>query len=202
MTTRRTDAHRSNAPRNALRDRLLAAEAEDPALRAEYRRRLNAMLERTLSPVKRTWFVALAALCGATAVLLVVLQFVRPWPPVARAALGLGALFAVKFAVLAARIARRGVLRLRADSNAYAALVWIFSLVMAIAMALLSKQPDPFVVVCFLFLLPASVVVLRTAIEQAELRTRERLLELEYKVARLAKRSRDDDEAAGAGVLR
>ena len=48
---------------------------------------------------------------------------------------------------------------------------------------------DPFVVYGFLFLLPASVIVLRTVVEQSELRTRERLLELEYKLAQLAERS-------------
>jgi hypothetical protein len=55
----------------------------------------------------------------------------------------------------------------------------------ATAFAMLSPHKDPFVIFCFLFLLPAAVMLLGTQTEQAEIRTQERLLELEYRLARL-----------------
>ena len=65
-------------------------------------------------------------------------------------------------------------------------MTWGFCVVTAVAFALLTPNKDPFVIFGFLFLLPAAVILLRTVTERSELRTQERLLELEYKLAQLA----------------
>ena len=173
-------------PPLALRDRLLAAEPASDALRAEYERKLIAMLEKRLSTPKRIWLGLLAAFAGAAALLLTELQISDPLKPLVRVGLGLGIVFSLTWAAFLGRMAWRGTMRLKADATIYANIVWGFVLVTAVFFAVIAKDRDPFLIYCFLFLLPASVVVLRTVIEQSELRTRERLLELEYKLAQLA----------------
>ena len=143
-------------------DHLLALEPEEPALRAEYERRLNMMLEIPLSPVRRT---------GTVVVML--------------AAATMAVLFAAAWVAYAVRILRRGKFHRRTDSTTAANMAWAFSVVTAVAFALLTPHKDPFVIFGFLFVLPAAVILLRTVTEQSEMRTQERLLELEYKLARL-----------------
>lgn len=172
-------------PRVLTRERLLAQDAENPALRADYERKLNAMLEVPLSRTRRVSLALVAVGAVATAGLVVSLLLTESMPWRARSGLGAGVAFAAAWTVYAVRILRRGTYRRKADSTTAAGMAYLFTLVMAVLFALLQKDPDPFVTVCFLFLLPAAVILLRTVVEQAELRTQERLLELEYRLARL-----------------
>ena len=144
------------------------------------------MLEVPLSPVRRTSTIVVLVVAAAKAVLFVALLATESVPWKTRAAFGVGLLFAAGWAAYAARILRRGKYHRRTDSTTAANMAWVFSLVTAIAFALLSRDKDPFVIFGFLFLLPAAVILLRTAGEQSELRTREHLLEVEYKLARLS----------------
>lgn len=168
------------------REHLLALETEDPALRAEYERKLNAMLEVPLSPVRRTstWLVLGAA--AAMAVLFVALLATESVPWKTRAAFAVGLVFAGGWVAYALRILRRGAYHRKADSTTAANMAWVFSLVTAAAFALLAPEKDPLMIFGFLFLLPAAVILLRTVTEQSEIRTHERLLELEYKLARIS----------------
>ena len=175
----------TNEQTHLLRERLLAQEHETPALRADYERKLNAMLEIPLSPVRRTstWIVLAAA--AAMAVLFAALLVSESVPWKTRTAFVVGLLFAGAWVAYAVRILRRGTYHRKVDSTTAANMAWVFSIVTAVAFALLSRQQDPFVIFCFLFLMPAAVILLRTTTEQSELRTQERLLELEYKLAQL-----------------
>lgn len=173
-------------PKLTLRERLLAAEAEDPALRADYDRRLQAMLEQTLSTPRKVWFAVLAVACVVNVAVMGTFLLTRPAPSLARVSIGLGIIFSLAWLVHFVRLIRRGTFRRKSDATLGASLVWFFVIATAILLAFGSKNLDPFVMFGFLFLLPASVIVLRTAVEQSELRTQERLLELEYKIARLS----------------
>ena len=179
-------SERDDARRNDLsREHLLALESEDPALRAEYERRLNAMLEVPLSATRRTSTVVVLVVAAAMAVLFTALLATESVPWKTRSAFGIGLLFAAGWVAYAVRILRRGTYHRRTDSTTAANMAWTFSVVTAVAFALLAPTKDPFVIFGFLFLLPAAVILLRTVTEQSELRTQERLLELEYKLARL-----------------
>ena len=172
--------------RNGLsREHLLALEPQDPALRAEYERRLNAMLEVPLTTPRRVLMVAVAVVAAAMAVLFVALVATESVPWKTQGAFALGVLFAAGWVAYAVRILRRGSYHRRTDTTTAANLAWAFTVLTAVAFALAAPHKDPFVIFGFLFLLPAAVILLRTVTEQSELRTQERLLELEYKLARL-----------------
>jgi hypothetical protein len=168
-----------------LREHLLALEPQDPALRAEYERKLNAMLEVPLSETRRTSTAVVLVAAVAMGGLFVTLLLTESIPWKTRGVFAVGLVFAAAWAVYAGRILRRGTFRRKTDSTVAAGLAWTFALITAIAFALLGPQKDPFTIFGFLFLLPAAVILLRTVTEQAEIRTQERLLELEYRLARL-----------------
>jgi cation transport ATPase len=183
----RNDARRNEIRRNDLsREHLLALEPEDPALRAEYERRLNAMLEVPLTTTRRVSTIAVAVVATAMGVLFVALVATESVPWKTQGAFALGLLFAAGWVAYAVRILRRGTYHRRTDSTTAANMVWVFTVLTAVAFALAAPRRDPFVIFGFLFLLPAAVILLRTVTEQSELRTQERLLELEHKLARLA----------------
>jgi hypothetical protein len=169
-----------------LGEHLLALEAEDPALRAEYERRLNAMLEVPLTHTRRVSTIVVLVAAAAMAVLFVALLATESIPWKTRGAFGVGLLFAAGWVAYAVRILRRGRYHRRTDSTTAANMAWLFAVITAVAFALLAPHKEPFVIFGFLFLLPAAVILLRTVTEQSELRTHERLMELEYKLARLA----------------
>ena len=169
------------------RERLLAQEHEDPALRADYERRLNAMLEVPLSTPRRTSAIVVLVGAAGMAVLLAALlvtESAAPWQT--RSAFAVGTVFAAAWAAYALRLLRRGTYHRKLDSTTAANMAWTFTIITAVTFALLTRDKDPFVIFCFLFLLPAAVILLRTATEQSEIRTHERLLELEYKLARIS----------------
>ena len=167
------------------REHLLALEPESPALRMDYERRLNAMLETPLSTVRRTSTFAVLVAAAAMAMLFVALLATESIPWKTRGAFAVGLVFAVAWVTYAVRILRRGTYHRRTDSTTAANMTWAFCVITAVAFALLTPDKNPFVIFGFLFLLPAAVILLRTVVEQSELRTQERLLELEYKLARL-----------------
>jgi hypothetical protein len=123
---------------------------------------------------------------AAMGVLFVALLATEAAPWRTRGAFAVGLLFAAAWVAYALRILRRGTYHRKTDSTTAANMAWIFSIVTAVAFALLTPNKDPFLLFGFLFLLPAAVILLRTVTEQSELRTQERLLELEYKLTRLS----------------
>ena len=172
--------------RRLSRDHLVALEPEDPALRAEYERKLNAMLEVPLSPARRAMLIAVGVASVASLVLFVSLLATETLPWKVRGVFAGGVVFAGCWIAYVLRILRRGAYRRKTDPRIAAAMGWAFTIITATAFALLSPRQDPFVMFSFLFLLPAAVMLLGTQTEQAEIRTQERLLELEYRLARLA----------------
>lgn len=108
-------------------------------------------------------------------------------PGKTRVAFGVGIAFAIAWILYAARILRRGTYRRKSDSTTAAGMVFGFTITAALGFALVMRHRlDPFLMFGFLFVLPAAVILLRTAVEQSELRTQERILELEYRLARLS----------------
>jgi peptidoglycan/LPS O-acetylase OafA/YrhL len=167
------------------REHLLSLETLDPALRAEYERKLNAMLEVPLSTIRRVFLIGVLVASAAMVVLFVSLMATETLPWKVRGVFSVGVLFAGGWIGYVARILRHGAYRRKSDPKIAAFMGWMFTILTATAFAVLSPHKDPFVMFCFLFLLPAAVVLLGTQTEQAEIRTQERLLELEYKLARI-----------------
>ena len=173
-----------------LRDKLLEAEPEDAALRAEYERRLAAMIEMPLTWYRKAGLVFGALACVATAVITGVVIFgVRHLPPAAVGGLAAGGALALVGAIIAGRILARGTYRRDRDSAAQAGLIWMFAVVLITSFMLTggidSIRGVGLTVIGIVFVIFAGVLLLRTVIEQSELRTREKLLELELRLTRI-----------------
>ena len=186
--------------RTRRRERLLALEPETPALRAEYERSLAAMLEVPLSRTRRVSLSAVLAGAVASAGLLTALLLTEPVPGRTRVAFAVGIAFALAWVLYATRILWRGTYRRRGDSTAAANMAFGFTMATAVGFALVMRERlDPFLMFGFLFVLPAAVVLLRTVVEQSEIRTHERILELEYRLARLAEGLGGEPRHPGGG---
>lgn len=188
--------------KRAFRQRMMSAENETPALRAEYERRINAMFEKKISKPKKMWFITLTLFCligGGIALTLALTE--KGLPPAARIGLLLGTAFSAAWAFFLMRIIQRGTMQLRIDPPLAAGMGFCFSLLMCVLFAV-SGMPASYVTMnAVLFLIPAGLILLRTVIEQSEMRTQERLVELQYKIARLSERLGDDDDhLLGTGV--
>jgi hypothetical protein len=77
---------------------------------------------------------------------------------------------------------------------------FVFALLMCTLFAIGGMPPAYVTMNAALFLIPAGLIVIRTVIEQSESRTQERLVELQYKVARLAEKFGDDEDLFGSSV--
>ena len=189
-----------NEIQQSFRDRLLAAEKSTPT--EKYQRELAKLLERRLSPVQRAIMTAVAVLVSASAVVMGGLAIIGPGhlPMAAQLALGTGAVGGLFCAGFIVAILRRGAVRRMKDPVSLNSLIWVVaSLSVAFALYLVGSSREhggdhgapPFVgIYLILFMLfffaSASVLLVRSLLEQAELRTREKLLEVEFQLAQLA----------------
>jgi hypothetical protein len=149
------------------------------------------MLEKQLAGVRR-WAWLGSAIIGATfAVLFGTLAIITPtgFPLVGRVGFAAGALFGIGWAVLGIRVFRRRSLDLRKDTGAAAGMAW--GLPVLLLTLWMVSAPDTIVglrmILCGLvFLVMGLGFLMRHVIELSELKTRERLLEIEYRLAELA----------------
>ena len=150
-------------------------------------RRLN-LPSRIFVSVMGIGAVISAIVCGSLAVT------EENLPTLARVGLSVGTLFGLAWAALAARVVRRGVMDLKSDNRLIAAMVWVFTvLMMMFFLAVGMSAEDRLLGVMLIlnglvFLIGAAVHFLTFRIEQAELGTREKLLELELRLAELCEK--------------
>ena len=184
-----------NAKPNSLGQRLLAVEPLSPDSRQQLEQELSHMFQRELTTTRRTFFGAVAAsalvsggICGA-------LALTEPdLPTLPRIALAVGSLFGLAWAVVAARICWRGALDLKRDARQIAAMVWTFTVLMMTFFLAAGMTADDRLQGLLLiagglpFLIGAGVYWLSYRIEQAELNTQEKFLQLELRLAGLGER--------------
>lgn len=175
--------------KRALRDRLLALEPVTPALKQRYQQEIQSMFERKLKPFERWGWGAASVFSFGTAVALAATAMLTPdLPPSARIGLGVGALFSVGFGVVACLIVRRGAMRMNAEGAAWAGLAWAMPVAMITLFLMFAPQNLGglrVIVSGLVFLIGGAVFLLGHIIQQAEMRTREKLLEIEYQLAEL-----------------
>jgi hypothetical protein len=181
-------------PTPDFRDRLLAAQPTTPALRDEYRRELDALLNHTLTPATRllTWGGIVAGLVFVGLCVRALLVYgADPQVRVIQPAFIVTALGFVAWFVL---ILRRGGF---ARKTSYQVVEWVGGLALSAIIAVpmftgLDKPSDP----ASSFAMLWSIVALITAfawatgnrIAAANLETREHLLRIESRLADLADR--------------
>jgi hypothetical protein len=179
--------------RRPFSDRLIDCESLAPALCEEHRKEIVAMFDKKLGPVGR----AIAALCVVVGLAHIVFfgylaaTTYGKLPLWGTLGFVVGMVFALAFGSLAGWIGHSGYVRLKWQPAAFAAMVWVF--IVLIVTLMLVGAPDSVLglrmIVCGLvFLIGAAVFLLATRTEQAELRTKEKLLEIEYRLADLADR--------------
>ena len=175
----------------SFRDRLLKTEQVTPALKERHDTEIQAMLEKKVTGIRRWVWLGSAVMGAGFAVLFGTLAVIAPaeLPLTGRIAFAAGALFGIGWAVLGLRVFRRGSINLKTDSGAATGMAWGFPVILVTLFMV--SAPDSIVglrmIICGLvFLVLGAVFLMRHVIEQSELKTREKLLEIEYRLAELA----------------
>ena len=178
-----------------ISNQLLGIEQWDPVYQERYRKELQKMLEKKLTGVRRWEYIFWIVLgIGFTILFGTVAIIARELPLLARVGFAFGAVFGLAWACLAGSIVKRGVFDLRAHPKAMAGLGWVVALtVVILAMLAGIKLADPIkgvqmVVNGLVFLMIAAVFMIFNRIDQAELNTREKLLEIELHLAEIAEK--------------
>lgn len=175
---------------HTFRDRLLASQPVTPALKEHYEKEVQAMFSKPLTGVHRwAWLfsailgVGLAVVFGPAAV------FAPPeFPAYARVGFVAGTFFCLAWAILALRIFVRGAIDLKIESPIYYGMAWAFPLFLLIVFMMFA--PNDLVglrmIVCGIaYLVMGAAFLLRGVIERSELKTQEKLLEIEYRLAEM-----------------
>jgi hypothetical protein len=180
----------------SFRDRLLAADGAPSERQALIEQEIKAMFVRKLSAPYRALMVVLsvfslvmAGVCGYLAVTEAKL------PLLARVGLGVGVLFGLAWFVMLVSVLRQGAMDMRTHGRWMAVMVWVFTVLMAVFFQVLGMTvPDRMLGLAMManglvFLIGAAVYWLSFLIGQSQLNTREKLLQLELRLAEMAARS-------------
>jgi hypothetical protein len=180
---------------DSFRERLLELEQMTPAVKERYDKEVQTMLERRITGIGRWFVIGFTVISVVLAVLLGALVIIPPLaevPQLARIPVAATALFSVGFAIFLLRILRRGSFDLKSDASFLIGMIWLFVVLMLIMFMVISLLiPDRIIglwlIICGLvFLLIGAVFLIGHGIARSELRTREKLLEIEYRLAELA----------------
>jgi hypothetical protein len=176
--------------KRAFRDRLIEHEPVTPALRERYEKEVQAMFQKQLTRAQRVSWAVMTVASVVLGVLFAVAAVAAPseFPVYGRISFAAGVLFAIGFAVVGFRVSRRGAMDLKTEGAAYSGLAW--GLPVVLLTLYMVYAPNDLVglrmIVCgVVFLIMGAVFLLRQVVEQSELKTREKLLEIEYRLAEL-----------------
>lgn len=179
-----------------FRDRLLDVEKPSSNYREKYEKELLAMVEKKLTGwTKLAHIIGLlmglgfAGLFGTLAV-----TVPREFPLWGRFIWALGAVFGLIIVVCGAWTLKKGTVNLKKDEMGSAGLAWGYIVIAgSIALAFSGSLPNPLsgirmLVSLLFFLVMAAVFMTRAFVRCSELNTREKLLEIEYRLAELAEK--------------
>jgi hypothetical protein len=183
-----------------FRDKLLDLETATPSYKEEYERQVKAMVEQKLTGVKKWQIIGFLVLSLCLGLFFGTLAVVAPkgFPLWGRLGFGTGAVFSLAFVAIYVRILKKGSLNLKKDNMELAWTSWGFVVILGtIALVFSPRLPDRIVAVWLLvyllfFLVMAGVFLLRAFIERSEMNTREKLLEIQCRLAELSERIEGD----------
>ena len=184
--------------RDSFADRLIAAEQVNAKRKERYEMQMRQLLSQTLTPARRAGY-AIGALIGLFlgvdfAVLAATGHMTGEYAAWGRGVFGVFAAFGLVWGALAGRIAIRGTVDLRSDRTAVTRLVWylsIFIVVVALFVGGLDlrygsgKWSVFTALIGIAYLIAGALFVVRNLVQQAELRIREKLLEIELRLTEL-----------------
>jgi uncharacterized membrane protein len=150
------------------------------------------MFVRELTIPRRVVFSIIGVVAFVSAMVCGMLSVTEPeLPRLARVALGVGTMFGLAWTTVLARIVWRGAIDLKVDNRRIAAMVWIFTVLMMVFFLMVSMSVEDRLLGILMvsnglaFLVGAAVYWLTHRIEQSELATHEKLLQLELRVTEL-----------------
>lgn len=172
---------------------LVQCETPTPAYHRKYQQEMQAMFEKRLSRAGRVmWgFWTVFGLAQAIFFAVVAVTTYGQLPLWGTAVFIGGAVFGLTFGGLCAWITATGRIQLKSQPPAMAGLAWCFVVLMmtlVLVMAPATTVGVKMIVSTLAFLILGAVFLLASRAEQAELRTKERLLVIEYRLAELAER--------------
>lgn len=176
--------------------KLAGMEQATAALKEKYDREIRAMTEQKLTKAMKAAWVGTGILGLGFLGLFGTVAVIAPaeFPLLGRVGFGVGAAFGLAWAGFCLSIVRRGSFDRRKVAVAGAGMAWGAAVIMTTLMLLLSAQhPDKvvgtqIVVVSLVFLVMAAVFMIGARVQTAELNTREKLLEIEYRLAELSEK--------------
>jgi len=168
-------------------------ESTNPTLQERYESEVEAMIEKQLVGREKAGHIlglvlGLGFLIGFGNVAIFMSDGL---PLFARASFILGSLFGGAFAAMEVVILRKGTINLKTDSMAAAGAVWGFVvIIMTIFLLNADKFPDPtrMLAAMIIFEIMAGLQLLKAIVERSEVKTQEKLLEIEYQIAALAEK--------------
>ncbi|HET6455426.1 MAG TPA: hypothetical protein VFI02_13565 [Armatimonadota bacterium] len=176
-------------------DRLVESEQMSPGCRERYEREVKAMLETRLTPIQRFTF-GFTALVGIG--FLVVFGYLAimasELPALARGGFALGSIFGLVWGIVAGRVAWKGVMHRRNIPNALTGMVWGLIVFVTVGTLLVTgKHPDSvrsvyMVLSVLVYFVMGVAFVITNRIDQTFIRTEEKFLQLELKLAEIAER--------------
>jgi len=183
--------------RKGFGDRLAALDHVTPTLKEKHDMELQAMFEKPVRGFLKWSFVLATVMGFGFTVLFGTVAVMAPagFPLLGRLGFVAGAVFGVAWGVLGITVLRRGTVNMRSYPQAAAGIGWGFTVIMmTVFMVLAAQHPDRvagvrMVVSGLAFLLMAAVFMVSARIEKSELKIREKLLEIEYRLAELGEPS-------------
>ena len=176
--------------------KLAEMEQATPALKERYDREIRAMAEQKLTKARKAAWVATGILGLGFLALLGTAAVIAPaeFPLLGRAGFAVGAAFGLAWAAFSLSVIRQGSFDRRKVAVASAGMAWCAAVITATLVLLLSaRHPDKvvgtrMVVVSLVFLVMAAMFMILARVQTAELNTREKLLEIEYRLAELSEK--------------
>ncbi|MCK4905643.1 hypothetical protein KAS42_05350 [bacterium] len=184
----------NNKSHQSFRDQLLEREQLNPVYKQKYEKEVKAMIERKLTGVRK-WSHIIALIMGVGFFILFgVLAVVIPkeLPILARLGFVASAIFGLAIVIVESRILKKGTINLKEDPMTMAGMGWGFIVILATFVLVFSgRLPDRLVAVQMLasvlvYEIAAAAMLLRAFIERSELKTREKLLGIEYRLVEIS----------------
>jgi len=188
--------------RKAFADELLAAETLTPSYREKYEREIAEMIEKKLTARSRVWLwlCMCAGLAFSGVFGYAILATTQP-NVMATVGLSTCVVFGLAWAVVMAWTLKRGSVDMRVHPMATAGLSWAFVVIVMTMLIVESGENRSIesvgaVVNGLAFLVMAAMFLISARIHQSELRTREKLLEIELKLGEVAERLKGKEDEA------
>jgi len=185
-----------NKPNESFRDKLLEIENLNPVLKEKYEREVQAMVEKELTGIRKLQMIGFLVMSLGLGVLFGTLAVIIPkgFPLWGRSMFAIGAVFCMVFVGMYARILKKGSINLKTDNMSMAWTGWGFVVICGTLVLVFSGTlPDKIIGVHMLvsilfYLVAAGVFLLRAHIQRSEVNTREKLLEIEHRLAEISEK--------------